>query len=347
MDKTVSPLKAVLVRREELVVDNPFRGAGQRASELRTELLPPNTTTKGISIAAHFDSARLSDDNMKRLRRESERDPQKKPPPTEGLQQVDYTTDEPPEDPETERPTMPVDTDHPCSAAIALTQADDTKPLKELHFFQPTDPSVGDRTLEITPVGADLLVKFSVVDPTHPPVMSDPARKVFRPGCSKTVSLGEWDRSFTGPAQLEVVVPSGQSFQIWFSPLPNQNLWPGAGDFYEPFNLVTIPPVSASGLSTLIQGGSPSTLPLLKASSLAREQPLLLTHLRIGAEELQLDVSGKAMVQKEGKDIITFDLWTWMKSNPLIAILLSGFEVGLVNWVRLSFKKSSARSGAT
>ena len=33
-----------------------------------------------------------------------------------------------------------------------------------------------------------------------------------------------------------------------------------------------------------------------------------------------------------------------MKMNPLIAILFSGLEIGLINWVRLSFKKRTNTS---
>lgn len=341
VEKTISPVRAALIKGEVLVVDNPFREVGQSASGLRTELLPPDDTTKGISITAHFDSARLSDGNMERLRRASESVPEKKPPP-DGLQQIDYTTDEPAEDSQALPRAEREDTANPCSAAVALALADDTKPLKELHFFQPTDPSVGERTLEIKAVGADLMVQLSVVDATHP-VGLDPSRKPLGPGCSKTVSVGEWERSFTGPTQLEVIVPAGESFKVWFSPLPKQNPWPSATDVHEPFKLVVVPPVSASALSKITQGGSAPTFPVLKASSVAGE-PLLLNHFKIGAEELQLGVSGKAMVQENGKDIVTFDVWTWMKKNPLIAILFSGLEVGLINWVRLSFKKRSNTS---
>ncbi|MBC8030720.1 MAG: hypothetical protein H7Z16_11460 [Pyrinomonadaceae bacterium] len=343
VDKTISPVRAALIKGEVLVVDNPFREVGQSVGGLRTELLPADDTTKGISIAAHFDSARLSDGNMERLRRASESVPEKKPPPPDGLQQIDYTTDEPEEDSQPLPRAGREDTTKPCSAAIALALADDTKPLRELHFFQPTDPSVGERTLEVKAVGADLMVQLSVVDATHP-ASPDPSRKPLGPGCSKTVSVGEWERSFTGPTQLEVIVPAGESFKVWFSPLPKQNPWPSAGDVHEPFKLVVVPPVSASGVSKISQGGSAPAFPFLKASSVAGEQPLLLNHFKIGAEELQLGISGKAMVQENGKDIVTFDVWKWMKMNPLIALLFSGLEVALINWVRLSFKKRSTTS---
>jgi hypothetical protein len=344
VEKTISPVKAALIKREVLVVENPFREVGPPASGLRNELLPPDEATKGISIAAHFESARLSDDNMKRLRRQSERDPKKKPP-TEDLQQIDYTTDEPDEDSQQQPSAVPVDTAKPCSAAIALALVDDTKPPKEIHFFQPTDPSVGDRTLEIKAVGADLVVQLSVVDPTQH-VTPEPTRRPLGPGCSKTVSKGDWERSFTGPTQLEVVVPANESFRIWFSPLPRQNPWPSAGDFHEPFKLVALPPVSASGMSKIIQGSSPPTLPSLKASSVAGEQPLLLRHLRLGAEELQLDVSGKAMVQEYGKFAVTFDLLEFANRNRLVAAILGVLDIALLGWVkRMIFTRPKARAG--
>lgn len=336
--ETISPVKASLIKREVLVVENPFRDVVAQASGLGSELLPRDDTTNGISIAAHFDSARLSDGNMDRLRRESQRDPAKKPP-TQGLQQVDYTTDEPAEDSQAHSSAVTSATVPPCSAAIALALFDNAKPPTEIQFLQPPDASVGERTVAIKAVGGDLVVHLSVVDNTQP-VTLDPTKKQLGAGCRKIVSVGEWERSFTGPTQLEVVVPAEQSFQVWFSPLPKQNPWPGVGDFHEPFNLIAVPPVSASGLQKTIQGNSPPTAPALKASRVAGEQPILLRHLRIGAEGLQLDISGQAMVQENGKDIVTFDLWKWMKLNPLIAILLSGLELSLVNWVRLSFKKT-------
>lgn len=339
VEKTISPIKASLIKREVLIVENPFREIVSQGRDLQSELLPRNDTTKGISIAAHFDSARLSDGNMDRLLRESKRDPAKKPP-TQGLQQVDYTTDEPAEDSQAHSGAASGASAQPCSAAIALTLADDTRPPKEIQFLQPSDATFGERTLEIKVIGGDLIVQLSVVD-TMQPVTLDPTRKPLGAGCSKTVSVGAaWERSFTGPTQLEVVVPAEQSFQVWFSPLPKQNPWPRVGDFHEPFNLITVPPVSASGLQKTIQGSSPPTFPTLKASRVTGEQPLLLRHLRIGAEELQLDISGQAMVQENGKDIVTFDLWKWMKLYPLPAILLSGLQLSLVNWVRLSFKKT-------
>jgi len=327
--------------REELVIVGPFREVDQHPGELRAALLPADDTTKGISIAAHFDSARFSESIMTRLQRDSERDPKKEPPPPSGLQQIDYTTDEPEEDSQAPPRVAAVETAQPCSAAIALALADDSRPPKEIHFLQPTDPSFGDRALEIKAVGADLVVQLSVVDATQPaPPAPKGGGKRMGPGCSKTVSAGTHEYSFTGPTDLEIIVPAEQSFKVWFSPLPGQNPWPKASDTHEPFKLVTLPAVSASGLRKISLGGSPSITPSLNASSVAGEQPLLLRHLRIAAEELQLEVSGKAMVQENGKDIVTFDLWQWMKSNTLIALLLSGLEIGLINWVRLSFKRS-------
>jgi hypothetical protein len=158
--------------------------------------------------------------------------------------------------------------------------------------------------------------------------------------------VGDWERSFTGPTQLEVVVPAGESFQVWFSPLPKQNPWSGTGDLHEPFKLVALPPVSASGLSKIIQGSSSSTLPSLKASSVAGEQPLLLRHLRLGAEELQLDVSGKAMVQENGRFVVTFDLLEFANRNRLVAAILGVLDIALLGWVkRMIFTRPKARAG--
>jgi hypothetical protein len=335
-----TPVAAALIKREELIIDNPSRGEeAQSTSDIPTEVLPADGGTEGVQIDAHFDSARLGDDNMKRLRRESEQAPKENPPPPEGLQQIDYTSVVPAASPE--GPGQPPDqTAKPCRAAISIALADNTKLPSELHFFQPDDPVAGDRSLEIKAVGADLIVQMSVLDATN---------KFRGPGCGKTISVGDedWHRSFAGGTLLQIVVPAGTSFQVWFSPLPKQNPWSGASDFFEPFKLVVSPPLRIGAIRRTTRDGSPSIPPTFNASSEVGGQPLLLKHLRIGSEELQLDFSGKAMVQENGKYAVTFDLWAFARKNSLLAGILAMLDVALLEGLRRFAFNSKAKKAGT
>src|SRR6266850_888914 len=76
-----TPVTAARVQHEGLIIDDPsLEATDQPPSVFPKKLLPHDDNRKGFSLAVHFDSARLSGDNLNELRR------QKRPLPPEGLQ---------------------------------------------------------------------------------------------------------------------------------------------------------------------------------------------------------------------------------------------------------------------
>jgi|GEM_PF-2555582 len=320
-----TPQPAARAQHEELIIDNPSLEPTDQPSIFPKKLLPHDDNRKGFSLAVHFDSARLSDDDVNELRR------QKRPLPPEGPQTIDYTTEVPSTSPSEPTPTPDLNVT-PCRASIDVALADNKKLPSELHLYQPPpEPGATDRTLAIKAVGADLLIQLSITDPSG----------TFRgAGCRKVISVGDdWDfkvpgdHKVPGDQQLNVVVSANTNLQIWFSPLPKQSPWPDENSSFEPFNLLDSA-LRARAVRRITNGASPSPTPAFMATSVDGEPQLLVKRLVVGSHDLQLAFGGQAMVQENGTYAETFDLLAFAKKNPLIAGLLAMLDAALLDAFR-------------
>lgn len=306
-----TPARAPFALKRELVVEGPEAEGG---------LLLASEGKPHVAVDARFESARLGDEIMELLRRE--RPP--KPLPPAGNGRIDYTTAGDAEP----RPTpaagaTAADGGEPCRTFIRVAAAEGAPRPSELRFFQLKAPG-GDqyRYFEMRAVGADLTVELL----TRNFGGSGPDDS-----CRKTLSVGDWRRSFSSPVPLRVVVPAGASFRFSFTPLGDKTPWAGEDSPYEPFELASAP-VSASALRVVARDANADAAPVFDAASVGR--PLVLRQLLVGRDELQLDFAGRAMVRENGEPARTFNLLKFASENTLLAGLLLMLDTALLEWLR-------------
>jgi len=323
-----TPARAAFIKREELVVDHPSQQVGGSSSANTPGVLFSHRGKDFITVEAHFESARLGKDIVDLLRHDSEL---KRLPP-EDRQQISYTTAE--DETLTSRGTVkPPGQEEPCRTSIQVSPTQGTQLPTYVHFYPVELGSDRHLVFEVKAEGSDLEVELLTRNSTP-----NSSGEIQGPGCRKALSVGDWTypNPFSSPLPLHIVVPAGTSFGFTFTAFRDKTPWSGESS-YEPFELEASP-LSASAVRKLTQG-SPSTAPLFSASAVEGAPPLVLKHLVVRPDEVQLDFSGKAMVQESGKYVVTFDLWEFTKEYPLYAIIISTLITAFLNWLwKIAFR---------
>jgi hypothetical protein len=321
-----SPARAAL--REELIVDHPsWQPAAGQSADSQTMLFAGNAKDS-VSVDAHFGAARLHDDMIELLRS----DPDQKQLPPEGLQPISYVS--------VDEETAPHENEEPCRTLVSVIPADAARLPTELHFLQLKLGSDRNLTLEMEAVEADLVVQVETRNSTP-----NSAGKIQGPGCTKALSVGDWDYPpFSTALMISIVVPAGTRFGFSFV-FPEETSW-SAENGYEPFELEAAP-LSARTVRKFAQGAT-SGVPLFEAGSVTGAEPLLLKHLFIRSDEVKLNFSGKAIVRENGKYVATFDPWEFAKKNQLLLAILTILNAALLEWLRrvaFGSKKEDGKPG--
>lgn len=245
---------------------------------------------------------------------------------------IDYRADE---------SKNPAKGDESCRTRVELFVT--SQMPSEIRFFQLGTPGQAHyRNLEITTKGAELIANLQTASPHD----SDRA-----PGCQKLLSVGDWNISLTTIA-VSTVLAENSTLNFNFRPLTTDSvLWGDAAGFFEPFDLgspqlkpTDPPPFQARAVSVRPLGTGDSThtpLPVISARS-TNDGPLLTIYgLKIGSDQIQLNIAGKGRVQVNGHDR-TVDFIKRVGENPLPSALLAAVNTALLAWVaRLIFKRHS------
>lgn len=328
-----TPATAALIKREELVVDQPVidNSSGQAV----TGILLSGDGTDFVAVEARFDSAQLGNGVMEMLRSDTRRNPL----PKEDRQLIVYNAmvDEDAAAPASTSEGQPErQPAAPCRTSIQLRLAPGSKPLSELHFFQLDPGTDKHRNLEMRASDADLIVELLTRN------FTDTLGEMQGANCGKTLEVGDWHRSFTAPAPIDIVVPAGASFRFSFTSAEGNMPWTSTGQSYEPFKLVALP-VYARAIREVKRAAAPAaaggaTQTIFEARS-ADSGQLVLQYLRVGSEELQLAFGGQAMVQENGKYAVTFNLLEFAKANPILAGIMAMLDAALLEWIRRALFK--------
>lgn len=335
-----------LVLREELVVDTPT--VDNSTGQTSAGLLFSGEGTDYVSVEARFDSAQIGKDFIELL----QTDPEQKSFPTLDRQAIVYSampTEEAAVSARDTRPQPMKQRAAPCRTSIAVKLPEGAKPLTELHFFQLQPGSDHDRRFEMKAVGADVVVELVTSN------LTDDFGEMQGTDCGKTLSIGQWNRSFTAPAPIRIVVPAGSAFRFSFTSAEGKMPWTGPGKFYEPFRLVALPlnaravrevqlEAPAAILPATPTSPFSSPTPIRESRSVDGEPPLLLKYFRVGPEELQLDFAGRAMVQENGQYVMTFDLLEFIRRNMILAGILAMLNAALLEWIRRTLFKGNKSS---
>ncbi|HEU4479345.1 MAG TPA: hypothetical protein VFR80_12570 [Pyrinomonadaceae bacterium] len=316
-----TPQTAELIKQERLVID----GASiNRAGPVpNSRMLFSGDGAEFVSVEARFDSAVVGKHFLTILRT----DPNQKLPP-ESLQQISYSPKASEEDTEAQADDSK---SAPCRTSVDIALAEDAPLPREIHIFQQRAGSDRSRILEMNAIGADLVVSLLTKNFTK----AEGAMQGLN--CAKTLEVGTWSESFSAPAPVDILVPAGTPFRLLFTGPKGGMSGSRSGPYYEPFQLVALP-VNATGVRKIKFGEAGPAV--FEAARIEGQQPLILKHLRLGSEDVQLDFAGQAMVQEGGKFAVTFSLLQFAKANPILAGILAMFDAALLEWIRRSLMGS-------
>jgi hypothetical protein len=306
-----TPVIAALFKREMLVVQEPSR---QSADEAQREMLLADDGSEAVTVETHFQSARLHDDITTLLVHAN------KSVPSPGPHQIVYSTEGEAES-SAIRPHPFVDRNaKPCQTAIHISLAEKNRIPTELQFYQTDGPgALHNRAFAMKAMGADLVVEL---------LTRNLAANFQGPGCTKTILVGDWSHTFASPVPLKIILPAGTTVEFWFTPLLEKPPWQGPDGVFEAFELEALP-IAVSSISNVA-----NNIQVFNAKPAKPTQPLLLKRLLIGSSELQLHYAGEALVKENGNYAVTFNIWEFVKSNPLLAGILAMLDAALLEWIR-------------
>lgn len=317
-------LVAAQLYTEELLVDSPSQQAANPAGE-GTKLFS-GLVEEFVAVDVHFDAARLSDEDLNSFRRHPP--PTQTAPPPPGDHPIDYSSvaDGTTPDADHDQPTNK--NNRPCRTAVEVVPLGGSMP-SELHFFQSERSGTDNYRYFQIKASADLLVKLLTMNQSGDPQAA---------GCGKTLSIAGGTIPLIGPFQVGIVAPAGTGVRFAFTPFSREARWKSKPDF-EPF-LFENSRLVAHGLRRLGRNDSAAISTSVSADN---NKPLILKHLFVRADAVEMEFSGKAMVQKNGKYVETFDLLRFATNNPLPASLLAMLDGALLEWIRRSVFRSTKR----
>jgi len=317
-DSAYSVMAAQLGSNEELVVTSPSPQTQNPVSGDSSKMLFSGTVPDYVALDVHFDLGRLSGQDLNLLKRNP---PPNQPPLPSGQQIVDYSSAGPADGiVKTSKTNLP-----PCRTSVEGMPVGATMP-NELHLFQ--SKRSGDDNYRYLELKADqeLLVSLLTIGPSNDP---------DAPGCGKRLGIAAWTLPLSGPQKIGIVAAAGTVIRLAFTPFSREAPWKSKTDF-EPFKLEN----SRLLAHALRRAGRIDNTTILSAMASDDDKGLVLKHLWLGADSVKLEFSGKAMVQKNGKYVETFDLVRFATSNPLVAGLLAMVDGALLEWLRRSVFRS-------
>lgn len=201
----------------------------------------------------------------------------------------------------------------------------------ELHFFN-SDPQGSPLGFEVKPINAELMVTMGAPSPFDN--VEEQSRLL------RFQKAGAWERiPITGLPPIKVIVPEGSSFRLHFDTSffssDGKPFNIRVGDEFSPFQaeevLVKLSGQTAPVGSILRIYTEQTTLLSLIGLTPGKTSLLNISDFRITANEIQIDISGRGWVEKNG-EVETRDVWAFLKSNPLIGLLLGALNAALLSW---------------
>lgn len=212
----------------------------------------------------------------------------------------------------------------PCATAFnAQVEKGDGVP-KRIIFFQADEP--GEQTYRSLSFKVDVpvLFKMSVIPPPGAPeedVVDD------GPGCVKqlTGANGRWSHKWKGAADdIATRSQADSSIRVRFLPLDvTKQLWSGKDGVFEPFSNLKL---EAKTVSITSNNGK-----VVFEAKAPDSNQLEINRLKVGSDQLQMQILGKAYVTANGEPI-THDLVKRIDQNRVLAGLFVALNSALIGW---------------
>ncbi|HEX8128708.1 MAG TPA: hypothetical protein VF527_06355 [Pyrinomonadaceae bacterium] len=312
--------------QEELIIEGPVVNSPEGV--LLAHAGEPNEI-----VDIRFDNARLDDDTVNMLADLGSK------PPTAPVQ-IKFS----PRELDTK---TGVDSD-PCRTFVTAGWAQPASPPTELRFFQLETPGLDRfRHLEMQVTGGELLVNIL---PKSGESDDDAAAGAVATGCRNLLRAGDMEETI-GEVGIAAIAASGSTFRWHFRPrMRGVYLWSGADGLFQPF-ILGQPQVSAANAPPPLQaravrirsleagrggggGGAAAQPELLSAQSTDGGALLSLSTLRVGSDQIQLNVSGNGWVKINGVDR-SVNLFERLNNlSPLGALLFAALNGAFFEGIR-------------
>jgi len=232
--------------------------------------------------------------------------------------------------------------DDPCRTFVTVGWAKPDSPPAELKFFQLETPGLDRfRYLEMQVTGGELLVNIL---PKSGESDDDGAEEGA--GCRNLLRAGDMEETL-GEVGVGAIAVSGSTFRWHFRPrMRGVYLWSGADGLFQPF-ILGQPQVSATNAPPPLQAravrirslevgrsGAAAQPELLSAQSEDGGPLLSLSVLKVGSDQLQLNVSGNGWVRINGVER-SVNLFERLNNlSPLGALLFAALNGALFEGIR-------------
>jgi TIR domain len=238
-----------------------------------------------------------------------------------------------------------------CRTSVDVRAAPGPSPPAALHLYQ-LDRAVSERVRQfnLKAEGGELHVSVLTATPYKAegggPHVSNPTatpddRSHESLGCRKRLSIGEaFEDFFNGTFIVHAVAEAGGSLRLSFNAATPGGPPPGrTRNLFRPFELgggTPKPdgpaPLRAAAVYLRPLGGEPSTRQFRTLGARAAgRSPLNIDGLEVGPEQIQLNVSGWALVKNGAVDYV--NLTDRFKRQPYVAALFIIFDLALLTWL--------------
>ncbi|HEX8069532.1 MAG TPA: hypothetical protein VF546_06250 [Pyrinomonadaceae bacterium] len=221
----------------------------------------------------------------------------------------------------------------PCRTLVTVGWADPQRPPATIRLFQLEAPGLDRyRDFEMQAEGGDLAVQLL-------PKAETETATVAR-GCQNLLTIGALEEPIEGEAGLTIVAAAGSAFRWHFRPRKQGSVpWGDAAGVYEPFTLGAAqtqradrPPLSARAVRVRALDAPPDAPDILNARSADGRASLNLADLKLGSDQLQLNITGNAWVKIDGADR-TVNVFERVERYPLTSALLAAANSALLAWI--------------
>jgi len=235
----------------------------------------------------------------------------------------------------------------PCRTFVTAGWANPGSPPAELKFFQLETPGLDRfRHLEMQVTGGELLVQILPKSGESDDGGGGDAKVAT--GCRNLLRAGDMEETL-GEVGVGAIAADGSAFRWHFRPrMRGVYLWSGADGLFQPF-ILGQPQVSAANAPPPLQaravrvrsleagrgGAASSAQPeLLSAQSVDGAPLLSLSALKVGSDQLQINVSGNGWVRINGVDR-SVNLFERLNDlSPLGALLFAALNGALFEGLR-------------
>jgi hypothetical protein len=215
----------------------------------------------------------------------------------------------------------------PCTTALEMKLSPTQTRACQIRLFQSKGPGNENyRDLEAQSNTETLLTLQTI--PGNPPTGKETISPDNGPGCEKRIKVGSRIEEKEGVQVLKLHIAPDSKLSFRFLPRRKEvPIWEGVDGLLEPFRVAS--PIYSSQRVAI---GQPGGKIIFEATSAKDSEPLNVNRLKLGSDQLILELSGMGFVTLNG-ETVTVNLFERIQRYPIWATLFATASVALVTWL--------------